>query len=210
MSIGMPNGLTGSSGSGGSSSPGRRTCLLETLPGTVLSEALLEFLGARDMLVLEQVTSLARVKWSTEEFWSGLCGRLSYAQSGTRTRGQRSWREVYLLRGCMNCADPSTITMNSSCGVSLRRQAGPTNSMFSLCDACISPGCSLQGFRLRLGHDPLQLQLNLFRIASTRRTLLEATTSQRALKRRRRTRQNTGSGAGAPAPGTSTLPLEVG
>lgn len=136
---------------------------LQHLPSLAL-ELISTHLTGNALLCLE--ATLPRTV--TQRCWHALCDSHLYRQTGSRSRGIRPWKVVYLHHACVNCANQSEFTLNSNCG-----SGRQVNTTFALCARCMGRGDQLLGLKQRLRSEQHQYQTMVHRVMAARRTIQE-------------------------------------
>ena len=138
--------------------------MLHTLPNLVIDTIAMHLAGGRALLCLEA----AARNIVSDRCWEALCSSCGYQQTGSRRRGRRPWKAVYLHHACVNCAAVAMYTLNSNCG-----SGRSFNVTFALCERCMAAGHELRGLQARMTNDQHQYQAMVHRVLAARRTIFE-------------------------------------
>jgi hypothetical protein len=92
-----------------------------------------EYCDAISLLQLMCVNWLYCEVSQEEKIWEIRCHELGYKQEGSRSRGSRLWRELYVSKMCLECGNPGMyiFNLNGSTGV-----INLKTSRVSLCSPC--------------------------------------------------------------------------
>ena len=171
--------------------------LFPSLPEGSSFYDILSFCGGPELLALGALSTETRALIDEEPAlaWENLCAQFDIRQTGTRSRGRRKWRDVFLSGSCSNCLGRPVYVMNTSCGT-VKRGGNVHNRTFALCADCLFPGCALHGLRRRYNSssDALHLQTMLSRILAVRRVVYSGDSGSKEMSKRasgkRRSNQN--------------------